>query len=138
MKRPNSPGTNISCAFDAIDAYFQSSSSPDEERWLFVVSDLIQERAFTASCTSSSSETLLSNTRVVLLYPHDSQHEWRKIIDSWRHFLGDRQLDVYPISAALNRPFVLPPNPVAGLEGYGVKGFWENVRSLVSHSESTP
>jgi hypothetical protein len=132
MKRPTKPGTNISCAFDAINAYFQSNSSPDEERWLFVVSDLIQEQASTELCSSSSPASLFPNTRIVFLYPHDSRHDWCKIIESWRHFLGDRQIDVYPLSAALNRPFVLPPNPLNGLDNYNVRGFWANLRSLVS------
>lgn len=131
MRRPTKPGTNISCALDAIDAYFQSNSSPDEERWLFVVSDLIEEHVSTALC-SSNQESLFPKTRIVFLYPHDSRHDWRKIIESWRHVLGDRQIDVYPLSAALNKPFVLPPNPLSGLQDHTVRGFWDNLRSLVS------
>jgi len=138
MQRPLRPGTNLTCAFDAVNAYFQASSAPDEERWLFVVSDLIQERALATPCSPAGETTPLAGVRIVLLYPHDSLHDWRTILDFWRRFFGDRKVEVYPISAALNRPFILPPNPLTGLESYRVRGFWPNLGSLISSEEKSP
>lgn len=130
MKRPTAQGSNLACALDALDSYLQASSDPSEERWLFIVSDLIQDTALRGRCEAARTRPLFAGVRVVLIYPHDSRHDWPAIIDSWRTFLGDRELDVYPFSAALNRPHLLPPNPLAGLHKHVVKGFWRNLLDI--------
>src|SRR5262249_605356 len=76
------------------------------------------------SCASP--ESSLTAVHIVLLYPHDSTHDWESIIDSWHSFFGDRGIDVYPFSVALNHDRLLPPNPLSGLTQYEVRGFWQN------------
>ena len=45
--------------------------------------------------------TIFKGVRIVLL-SHDSRHDWRSILDGWRRYFGDRRIEVYPSSAALN------------------------------------
>lgn len=139
VRRPMGRGTNLTCALEALDRYFKASVDPTEERRLYVVSDLIHDVRQTR-CSVTTGDELLSGVRVVLVYPHDSAHDWTAITDSWRRFFGNRDIEVVPLSAALNRSFLLPPNPLAGLERRKVLTFWQNLktvyRSIATRSKS--
>jgi hypothetical protein len=137
--RPTDPGSNIRCALEALGVYLGVGQTADEERWLFVISDMRHEGNLRRSCASP--EASLWGVHIVVLYPHDSTHDWESIINSWRSFFGDRQIDVYPFSVALNHDRLLPPNPLSGLTRYEVRGFWQNflaVTQLRAMSAATP
>jgi hypothetical protein len=132
MKRPVGTGSNLTCAVESIGRYFQASHQADEERWLFIVSDLIQDARSSRTCRLPDDSDLFAGVRIVLVYPHDSAHNWEQILHSWRQHFGDRVTDVRPFSAALNQEYLLPPNPLAGLERIVVRGFWTNLVAIVT------
>lgn len=129
---PKDLGTNISSALEAIDAYFKGASDPNEEKYLFLISDLIEEAARRANGPPLKTAVELRGVRVTLIYPHDSKHDWNQVIGSWRKYFGERRVEIYPFSSALNRATLLRPNPTTGLEHCTRKDVWSSLSPLLS------
>ena len=70
----------------------------------------------------------------VLIYPSDSEQVqgWDRIEEHWRSFFGDIDRQTYNLPAALTAEYLLPPNPLAGLETYRLPTFGETFLELVS------
>lgn len=129
--RPKRRGTNLCDAIDALEAYFAASSDPYEDKILVIISDMVQDSAACRTRTASRSGDagVLSGVKIVLVYPHDSAHDWTAILSAWKRYFGDRPIDVVPFSVALNEEMLLAPGPLMGLEAYRVDSFRTHLRS---------
>jgi hypothetical protein len=134
LQRPKRDGTWIVALLQGVQAEFSTPPRPHEERWVFIVSDLLEEPPAGVRGASTGGYTgALNETHVVLVYPHDSDRDWERIIQYWKsspYFQGS-DITVLPFSEALDDPFLLAPNPVAGLQRVEVRSAWEFLRVLL-------
>jgi hypothetical protein len=134
LQRPKADGTAIRALIDGVQAEFETAAGPGEERWLIIVSDLIDEEPATAahSPVRPINRSVLGEMHVVLVYPHDSERDWNRIKSYWRdqYFQGG-DVSVVPFSRALDDPYLIPPNPFSGLQTADLRSAWDFIRPLL-------
>ena len=134
LQRPKADGTAIRALLEGVQAEFETPARPKEERWLIIVSDLIEEPPASAAHRRIQpvDHGVFGQMHVVLVYPHDSERDWSSVKSYWRdQYFEDADVTVMPFSAALDNPYLIPPNPFSGLQSVDLRSTWDFIRPLV-------
>jgi hypothetical protein len=109
-------------------ADFLQPGGASTEKWLFVLSDFRNESPASAC---NPEKPFPKDAHIVWIYPFRSQGpRWQEVADFWHPLLGDREPERFSPDALINRT-LLRPNPMAGLEDYRPKTWWECARPLL-------
>ncbi len=133
LQRPKYDGTSIRALLDGIQAEFEMPAQPQEERWVFLMTDLLDEPpAGVHSRPEAVNKATFSEMHVVLVYPHDSSRDWDSIKDYWRNrYFQGCEISILPFSKALDDAFLLPPGPFAGLQAADLRTAWDFLQPLL-------
>ena len=132
MKRPPKDGTAIRALIQGIQAGFGTDSAGPAERWVFVITDLLEQPPAGAHPAAHSADAdALRDVKVVLIYPYESQHDYDRITNAWRAYFGDVDVKIYPFSKVRTQAYVLPPNPLSGFAHYQIHTAWDYIRPLM-------
>lgn len=132
LQRPQRDGTSIRALFDGIQSEFEMPARAGEERWVYLVSDLLdQPPAGVYSPSRVAGQSALNEVHIVLVYPHDSNRDWGKVRAYWREYFQNGDISILPFAKAMDDPYLLPPNPVADLERVDPRTGWDYFRPLL-------
>jgi hypothetical protein len=126
-EEPAPKGSDICTPLGELGRFLQQGD-PGAERWLFILSDL-QDTNPPHGCRFDDT---FPNATIVLIYPFGPSHpSWKRIESFWREFFSNQDLERVPFSAALADGTLLPPNPLAGLDG-DIGTQWEHARPMIT------
>jgi len=134
LQRPKADGTAIRALLEGVQAEFETPARAKEERWLIIVSDLVEEPPGSAAHLHLQpvNRAVFGQMRVVLVYPHDSERDWDAIKKYWREqYFENADVTITPFSTALADPYLIPPNPFSGLQSVDLRTTWDFIRPLL-------
>lgn len=157
LQRPTALGSDYLGALAGIKAEYEDNpTNRTEEKWLFIVGDLINDTSRVANVQrlvdprAENRQQRRNNTgrvatvqpvvadkqafadvHIVLIYPFDSAVDETKIKTFWKNYFGENTFKFFSFAAVLREEFVLKPNPTTGLVNAQVGTFGESFRKYL-------
>ncbi len=123
--QPASPGGSDYGGFLRSMADTFEAMPPEEDKWLFIVGDLIDQPAYARLASSAGvSSKAFREVNIVNIYPDNASHDYDQIIArTWGSSPSQARFKSYSFAAVSGQRSVLKANPVSGLAGYQIKNF---------------
>jgi hypothetical protein len=129
------PGSRFSRFFEGSFAQFgvvdETGARKGYVNYVVVIGDLREEDGRGRPIVPMTPQQVPPNLKVLLVYPHESAHDWNSILNHWRDYLKGTDLTILTFGNADLQKTLLDPNPLAGLQSLDCRGLYDYLKSIL-------